>query len=157
MAVRMSGPAKVGIGELSRIARKKSPAAPRCRSVDNSVGLRLLLWACKSRLSTLAIYQARATVRVPASAIRERALPNLADKSGFQFTAIGPSYEHLFAFEANRNHRALLELTRRVPVACVQVVLPYVLDPVHIHDHRGPALRFLDLAHHLQFGFGPVS
>src|SRR5579863_8498686 len=36
-AVRMSGPAKVGMGELSRIARKKRPNAPRCRIVDAKV------------------------------------------------------------------------------------------------------------------------
>ena len=37
IAVRMSGPAKVGMGELSIIARAKSPAAPRWRSVDRRV------------------------------------------------------------------------------------------------------------------------
>jgi hypothetical protein len=33
IAVRMSGPAKVGSGELSRIARKNRPSAPRCRNL----------------------------------------------------------------------------------------------------------------------------
>src|SRR5579862_66730 len=37
-AVRMSGPAKLGIGELSRMANPNSPAAPRCRRVVISVG-----------------------------------------------------------------------------------------------------------------------
>jgi hypothetical protein len=34
IAIRMSGPAKVGRGELSRIARKKSPNAPKWRKVE---------------------------------------------------------------------------------------------------------------------------
>src|SRR5579864_2134917 len=30
----MSGPPKVGMGELSRMARKNSPAAPKCHNLD---------------------------------------------------------------------------------------------------------------------------
>ena len=38
MAVRMSGPASVGIGELSAIARRSSPNAPKCRKNAASPG-----------------------------------------------------------------------------------------------------------------------
>src|SRR5580693_9112025 len=34
IAIRMSGPPNVGSGELSRIARKKSPSAPRWVSIE---------------------------------------------------------------------------------------------------------------------------
>src|SRR5579862_382622 len=70
MAVRISGPANVGIGELSRMARKKSPAAPRCRSVDRNVGLARRREVCAIRLSILAIYQARAKLPAPSPSSR---------------------------------------------------------------------------------------
>ena len=44
MAVRMSGPPKVGMGELSRMARKKSPRAPRWRRVAAKVRDEGRLW-----------------------------------------------------------------------------------------------------------------
>src|SRR5712691_12989816 len=57
-AVRMSGAPKVGIGELSRIARKKSPRAPRCCKEEVKLrGGRRGRCFC-SRLSIFAIYQA---------------------------------------------------------------------------------------------------
>jgi hypothetical protein len=34
IAVKMSGPPNVGRGELSRIARKKSPSAPKWRNIE---------------------------------------------------------------------------------------------------------------------------
>jgi hypothetical protein len=34
IAIRISGPPNVGIGELSRIARKKSPKAPKWLNIE---------------------------------------------------------------------------------------------------------------------------
>jgi hypothetical protein len=45
MARRMSGPPKVGTGELSRIARKKSPRAPKWRNVERNERRRFAFWS----------------------------------------------------------------------------------------------------------------
>src|SRR5438477_1442244 len=66
IAVRMSGPANVGTGELSRIARENRPAAPRCRNVVRSVGCARRVCLCRRKLNTLAIYQAGAARTQPA-------------------------------------------------------------------------------------------
>src|SRR5580692_8444990 len=56
-AVRMSGPPKVGMGELSRMARKKRPAAPRWRRVDVKLRVGRRREACANRSSMLGLYQ----------------------------------------------------------------------------------------------------
>src|ERR1039458_2648631 len=38
IAVKMSGPPNVGRGELSRIARKRSPSAPKWRNIEVQTG-----------------------------------------------------------------------------------------------------------------------
>src|SRR5580692_8276474 len=45
MARRMSGPPKVGTGELSRIVRKKSPNAPRWRNIEKNERPRFAFWS----------------------------------------------------------------------------------------------------------------
>src|SRR5580704_17588074 len=50
-AVRMSGPLKVGMGELSRMAMKKSPNAPRWTRVEEKVRGAGLLLSGARRLS----------------------------------------------------------------------------------------------------------
>src|SRR5580698_9326665 len=44
IATRISGPPKVGTGELSRIARKKSPNAPKWRNMEKIECPRFELW-----------------------------------------------------------------------------------------------------------------
>src|SRR5580700_7813852 len=45
MASRISGPPKVGTGELSRIVRKNSPSAPRWRNLDRTECPRVAFWS----------------------------------------------------------------------------------------------------------------
>src|SRR5277367_2027602 len=52
MATRMSGPPKVGTGELSRIVRKKSPNAPRWRNTEKTVRPRgAAVWSRRFNMS----------------------------------------------------------------------------------------------------------
>src|SRR5665213_3731080 len=44
IARRIAGPPKVGTGQLSRIARKKSPRAPRCRNTERNERPRPVFW-----------------------------------------------------------------------------------------------------------------
>jgi hypothetical protein len=45
IARRISGPPKVGTGELSRIVRKKSPNAPRWRNIERHERPRFAFWS----------------------------------------------------------------------------------------------------------------
>src|SRR5438552_18426303 len=57
IAVRMSGPPNVGRGELSRIARKKSPSAPKWRNIEVTPCPRFRLAFWMKAFNMGAIYQ----------------------------------------------------------------------------------------------------
>jgi hypothetical protein len=56
IARRISGPPKVGTGELSRMVRKNSPSAPRWRNVERNERPGFAFW---SRVLNMAIVEIR--------------------------------------------------------------------------------------------------
>src|SRR6266568_3707036 len=140
--MRISELPKDGIGELSRIARKKSPSAPRCRIVAAKLrGAGDLCFGANRFSSIFAIYQdACGRFRAEKSSsdilIASLLFPGFDDVR-LHDLPIGTLDEHLVAMETNRNRTARAQLARHVSSAGSSVILADMLHAVDLDNNCG--------------------
>src|SRR5580692_5495236 len=125
MAVRISGPPKVGIGELSRIARKKSPSAPKCRRVAAKLCVLRRLGAGASRLSKFSILPH--SIKAIRNGMDFQLSANFLYDDGFKDFSVGTFDQHLVAVKADGDRCARAELAGKIPVRRRRGVLADVL------------------------------